>query len=146
VLLGQLVLTFPPGQNESTEHMAHSSPSAPTYPGVHTDKYIFTTSMFTSSSATLRFSGVTADSTYNNSSGVTMIVVSTAMVCNSRRRPSVFSRTEVISITESETFNVLATADTYATRTTGVNASTPMKSVAVNAIDTSSHSPPGGPM
>jgi hypothetical protein len=76
-----------------------------------------------------------------NTSGVTTTVVSTIMVCTSRRRPRTFSVTEVISTAESKTLNEIATEDTYSVRTAGVNASTPIKSVAVNVTDTGSQNP-----
>jgi hypothetical protein len=98
---------------------------------------IVPTCIFASTSARLRLSDVTADVTDTNSSGVTMTVVSTAMVCASRRRPSVCSVTEVICTAESTTLSALATPDTYAMRTAGMNASLLIKSVAVNITDTS---------
>jgi hypothetical protein len=145
VLPGQLVLTFPPGQNEFAAHSVHNSPSAPTYPGVHAAKYTAPTCMFAPMSTALRLSGVTADPTDVNSSGVTMTVVSTARVCVSSRRLGVCSVTEVISTAVSTTLSALATPDTYAVRTTGVNASRLIKRVAVNVTATGSHGPPGGP-
>jgi hypothetical protein len=94
------------------------------------------TCMFAATSAWLRLSDVTADVTDINASGATITTVSTAMVCASRRRPSVCSVTFVICTAESTTLSALATPDMYSMRTAGMNESLLIKRVAVNAIDT----------